>query len=157
MTREHLQEIFTSFGTIKAIEFHQDKVHPHLGKGFAYIEFTNADEAEVAMKHMDGGQIDGQEITAAPVLNVPRPQPMMGFGGGGRMGRRSPPPHNRRRGWSPPQRRSPFRGGGGGRFGGGGGGGGGGYGRRSPPPRQRRVSPPRRRRYEARSSSSSSR
>jgi len=31
-----------------------------LGRGFAYIDFVSADEAEVAMKHMDGGQIDGQ-------------------------------------------------------------------------------------------------
>ena len=28
--------------------------------GFAYIEYSNADDAQNAMKHMDGGQIDGQ-------------------------------------------------------------------------------------------------
>ena len=28
--------------------------------GFAYIDYTNADDAQNAMKHMDGGQIDGQ-------------------------------------------------------------------------------------------------
>jgi RNA-binding protein with serine-rich domain 1 len=42
------------------IDFGTDRNHPHLGKGFAYIDFVNADEAETAMKHMDGGQIDGQ-------------------------------------------------------------------------------------------------
>ncbi len=44
------------------VDFGQDRNHPHLGRGFAYIEFSNADEAETAMKHMDGGQIDGQVI-----------------------------------------------------------------------------------------------
>ena len=28
--------------------------------GFAYIEYSTPDEAQNAMKHMDGGQIDGQ-------------------------------------------------------------------------------------------------
>ena len=37
-----------------------DYNNPHLTNGFAYIEFTTPDEAENAMKHMDGGQIDGQ-------------------------------------------------------------------------------------------------
>ena len=73
------------------VDFGVDRNHPHLGKGFAYIEFTNADEAETAMKHMDGGQIDGQEITAAPVLSIRPPMPS-------RPMRRSPPPPRRRRG-----------------------------------------------------------
>jgi len=42
------------------IDFSQDRIHPHLSRGFAYIEFSSPDEAETAMKHMDGGQIDGQ-------------------------------------------------------------------------------------------------
>lgn len=60
-------EIFSTYGIIKHVEFPRDHVHPHLGRGYAYVEFQTADEAENAMKHMDGGQIDGQEITAAPV------------------------------------------------------------------------------------------
>ena len=35
---------------------------------FAYVEFENPDEADKAMKHMDGGQIDGQEVSCAPIL-----------------------------------------------------------------------------------------
>lgn len=130
VTKEHVQEIFSDYGTIKNIQFEYERHQQHLGKGFAYIEFSTPDEAEDAMKHMDGGQIDGQEITAAPVLNISRPpRPLMM--------RRTPPlgPRRRPRGWSP-RGRSPYR-------------------RRSPP-RPRRQSPPRRRRYE-RSSSSSSR
>lgn len=60
---------------------------------------------------MDGGQIDGQEVTVAPIL-LPRPRPPMRRGGmspmrrGGRW--RSSPQRFRRR--SPPmRRRSPRR------------------------------------------------
>lgn len=103
------------------VDFAMDKLHPNQGRGFAYVEFDTADEAENAMKHMDGGQIDGQEITAAPVL-LPKPRPLMrrmspGMGrrmpprwiGGGRNTppryRRRTPPMNRRRSPRPPRRR----------------------------------------------------
>ena len=64
--------------------------------GFAYIEYENSEDAKNALRHMDGGQIDGQEVTAAPVL-MPRIQPR----------RRSPPRRQRSR--SPPRRRSRTR------------------------------------------------
>lgn len=48
-------EIFSTYGTIKNVEFQYDRLHPHLGRGFAYVEFATPDEAENAMKHMDGG------------------------------------------------------------------------------------------------------
>lgn len=135
VTRDHIHEIFSTYGTVKSIEFPMDRLHPHNGRGYAYVEFNNADEAENAMKHMDGGQIDGQEITAAPVLvpsrprrSSPRPLPP-------RHGpRRHSPPRYRRR--SPPVRR------------------------RSPPRRRRsrsRSPRPATRRRRSRSSSSSSR
>lgn len=135
-------EIFSSYGQIKMVDFAMDKLHPNQGRGFAYVEFETADEAENAMKHMDGGtmielsyhvsprftfdsftgQIDGQEITAAPVL-LPKPRPLpirrmspgIGrrvpprWGGGGRNTppryRRRTPPMNRRRSPRPPRRR----------------------------------------------------
>ena len=133
--RDHILEIFGSYGAIKHVEFPKDHTHPHLTRGYAYVEFTNADEAENAMKHMDGGQIDGQEITAAPVL-VPKPRvPPLRRSPLPPMHMRRPPPHRR----TPPRfrRRTPLR-----------------PPRRSPP---RRRSPPPRRRKHSRSSSSSSR
>jgi len=74
------------------VDFQVNRTHPHLGNGTACVEFNTADEAENAMKHMDGGQVDGQEITVAPVLNI-RPRP-----GGMMMNRRPSPPQRRRRG-----------------------------------------------------------
>lgn len=55
VTRDHIHEIFSTYGTVKSIEFPMDRLHPHNGRGYAYVEFNNADEAENAMKHMDGG------------------------------------------------------------------------------------------------------
>lgn len=96
VTKEHILEIFGSYGEIKNVEFPTDRFHPNNNRGFCYVEFMNPDDAESAMKHMDGGQIDGQEVTAAPVLNLFRPTGM----------RRSP----MRRG--PPPMRNRWRGGG---------------------------------------------
>lgn len=55
MTRDHIHEIFSTYGNVKSVEFPFDRLHPHNGRGYCYVEFTNADEAENAMKHMDGG------------------------------------------------------------------------------------------------------
>lgn len=63
-------EIFSVYGVIKNVEMPPDPRAPHLNRGIAWVEFGDAKEAEDAMKHMDGGQIDGQEITAAPVLDI---------------------------------------------------------------------------------------
>lgn len=135
VNREHIYEIFGAHGVIKNVEFPKDHVHSHIGRGYAYVEYSNADEAEDAMKHMDGGQIDGQEITAAPVL-IPKPRPYMP--------RRSPMPMRRPPMRRPPQhfrRRSPLR-----------------PPRRSPPRRRPRSrNSPAKRRKRSRSSSSSSR
>lgn len=84
-------------------------MHPPHGRGFAYLEYTNAEDAENAMKHMDGGQIDGQEITAAPILvqqNRPRGpmRRMSPIRQQMRWGRRSPINRFRRR--SPLRRRN---------------------------------------------------
>lgn len=140
VNREHLLEIFSVYGTVKSVDLPMLDVRGNsmMSRGYGYIDFEKPEDAENAMKHMDGGQIDGQEITAAPVL-ILRQQPMR---------RRSPMPMMQRRG-PPPRWRSPPR-----------------MRRRSPPPMRRRSpmprrrsrsrTPPRRRRY-SRSSSSSSR
>lgn len=58
VNKEHINEIFSVYGTIKAVEFPNERAGlSHLHRGFAYIEFSTADEAENAMKHMDGGKV----------------------------------------------------------------------------------------------------
>lgn len=56
VNKEHLQEIFSTYGTLKNIEMVTDRSHPHFTKGFAYLDFENPDDAEKAIKHMDGGK-----------------------------------------------------------------------------------------------------
>ena len=55
VSKDHLMEIFSLYGAVKNVEMPPDRGHSHLHRGFAYIEFATADEAENAMKHMDGG------------------------------------------------------------------------------------------------------
>ncbi|XP_064820427.1 RNA-binding protein with serine-rich domain 1-like [Oncorhynchus masou masou] len=132
--QDHIQEIFATYGKIKMIDMPVERLHPNLSRGYAYVEFETPEEAQKALKHMDGGQIDGQEITTSAVLaprirppprrqspprRMPPPPPMW----------RRTPPRMRRRSRSP-RRRSPVR---------------------------RRSRSPGRRRHRSRSSSNSSR
>lgn len=106
MTKEHVIEIFTCYGEIKTVEFPTDRFHPYNGRGFCYVEFNNPDEAENAMKHMDGGQIDGAEVTAAPVLHM---KPMGGMRRSPMRNRGPPPMRNRWRGGDMRNRRNDRR------------------------------------------------
>lgn len=56
VTKDHVLEIFSTYGTVKGVELPMDRLH-NTGRGFAYIEFETPAEAENAMKHMDGGKI----------------------------------------------------------------------------------------------------
>lgn len=71
-------EIFKTYGPIKHVDIPVDRHHPHLGKGTAFVEFESPEQADRAIKFMDGGQIDGQEISVSRVYNnkpIPRHKP----------------------------------------------------------------------------------
>lgn len=74
-------EIFGTYGEIKNIEFPTDRFHNNIGRGFCYVEYMLSDDAENAMKRMDGGFIDGSEVAVAPVtkphMPMMRRSPMM--------------------------------------------------------------------------------
>lgn len=59
--KDHIQEIFSVYGKIKMIDMPMNRTHPHLSKCYAYIEFETPEEAEKALKHMDGGKSRGGE------------------------------------------------------------------------------------------------
>ena len=40
----------------------------NLSKGFAYVEFSNAQDAEKAQAYMDNGQLDGNKLKVTFVL-----------------------------------------------------------------------------------------
>ena len=55
VNKDHVKEIFMTYGTIKDIEMLSDRMHSHFSRGFAYIEYGTPEEAEKAIRHMDGG------------------------------------------------------------------------------------------------------
>nr|CAD2201570.1 unnamed protein product [Meloidogyne enterolobii] len=124
ITKAHLEEIFSLFGVIKSCELPMDRVHIHIPRGYGYIEYEKAEDAEKAIKHMDGGQIDGLEIQCELTLPY-RPgrgsSPLGPFGtnfggikrdrsrsprrmGGANRSGVSPPSRRPRRSRSPPSR-----------------------------------------------------
>lgn len=54
--QDHIQEIFSTYGKIKSVEMPMDRLHPHLSRCSAYVEFETHDEAQKALKYMDGGR-----------------------------------------------------------------------------------------------------
>ncbi|XP_042105932.1 RNA-binding protein with serine-rich domain 1-like [Ovis aries] len=74
VTREHIREIFSTFGRVREVDLPRERMRAHPSQGHAYVEFENPEEAAKALRHMDGGQIDGRQITARAVL-APWPQP----------------------------------------------------------------------------------
>jgi len=69
---EHIQEIFSTFGTVKHVELAMDKA-VNLPRGFAYVEFSKRSEAEEAQRLMDGGQLDGNQLRHAALPFLPSP------------------------------------------------------------------------------------
>ncbi|WWD18181.1 hypothetical protein CI109_102630 [Kwoniella shandongensis] len=102
----HLEEIFGEYGKITGLDLPLFKVSG-LNRGKAAIEFDRASEAEKAVKHMDGGQLDGSflsvQISEHP---LPPPQPQSPVRRRPRSISRSRSPAYRRR-RSPTYSRSP--------------------------------------------------
>jgi len=92
---DSLQTAFAQFGSVQSAKVMIDRDSGR-SKGFGFVEMGTADEAQAAIRGLNGKPIDGRDV----VVNEARPKESSGgFGGGG-------------------QRRGP--GGGGGGYGGGG-------------------------------------
>lgn len=61
VNEDHLREIFGNYGKVKEATLAIDKA-VGLPKGYAYIEFASERDAESAITHLHGGQIDGNAI-----------------------------------------------------------------------------------------------
>ncbi len=105
-TQEELYAAFAQYGAVERVNIVTDR-DTGQPRGFAFVEMTDAREAETAIQQLNGAELNGRALN----VNEARPKPARtGFGGGGGGERRGP------------------GGGGGGRGGRGGGGGGGGRG-----------------------------
>ena len=90
VNKSHMEEIFLNYGKVKLVDL---PLSNGISRGIAYVDYETPEEAEDALKYMNGGWIDGQEVS----VQLVQPQ-------------RLPPPRERRR--SPPsriKRRSPLR------------------------------------------------
>jgi len=76
-----LQEAFAQFGTVMSAKVMMDRDSGR-SKGFGFVEMSTADEAQAAIRSLNGKSIEGRGI----VVNEARPKESSGggFGGGQR-------------------------------------------------------------------------
>ena len=63
----HLEEIFGHYGEVEKVDLEKDQ-RSGVPKGSATITFKNGKDAEQAVLHMDGGQLDGLVLKVSYVL-----------------------------------------------------------------------------------------
>ena len=64
VVHEQIYEIFSSFGSVVDVKMVE---RGRKGKMFAFVEFAFEEEAELAVRAMDGGVIDYQEVIVSHV------------------------------------------------------------------------------------------
>lgn len=73
-----LRNVFEEFGTITSVSVISDRMTGQ-SRGFGFVEFSNANEAQKAIESLDGRDIDGRTIS----VNVARERSAAPrFGGG---------------------------------------------------------------------------
>ncbi len=107
-TQNELEAAFSAYGNVERVSLVRDR-DTGQSRGFAFVEMTNAEEAQRAIAELNGRELNGRAMNVNEAR--PREERAGGGGGGGRFA----------------------GGGGGGRGGNRGGGGGGGFGRRREP------------------------
>jgi RNA recognition motif-containing protein len=68
ITDQQLEEIFAAHGTVSSAKVITDKFSGR-SKGFGFVEYENDEEADAAMKALDGSTLEERKI----VVNVARP------------------------------------------------------------------------------------
>lgn len=84
VTDSNLEGLFTPHGTVQSAQVIMDR-DTNRSKGFGFVEMSNDQEAQTAMKALNGQQVGGRALT----VNEAKPREERG-GGGGYGGRRAP-------------------------------------------------------------------
>ena len=63
VNKDHITEIFSVYGQVKSVEIIPDRYHPEFSRGFAYVDYEQPEDAEKAIKHMDGGKWSFQKCS----------------------------------------------------------------------------------------------
>lgn len=61
LTNEKLKELFEKYGTVSSAQIIMDK-YTNQSKGFAFVEMSDDNEAQEAIKQLDGFAIEGRKI-----------------------------------------------------------------------------------------------
>ena len=76
---DDLQQQFSGFGDVQSAKVMMDR-DTGRSKGFGFVEMGSADQAEAAIRGMNGQNVGGRDM----VVNIARPmEPRTGGGGGG--------------------------------------------------------------------------
>lgn len=77
MTEEEVKELFVSFGHIESVKLIRDH-ETQRSRGFAFVEMSNSQEANNAIKQLNGSEIKDRKL----VVNQARPKSNQQRGGG---------------------------------------------------------------------------
>ena len=85
-TQEDLLATFSQFGNVERVNIVTDR-DTGQPRGFAFVEMTNAQDAQTAITQLNGAELNGRALN----VNEARPKPASsggrgGFGGGNRRG-----------------------------------------------------------------------
>ena len=82
ISSSELEEMFSSYGTVQSAQVISDRESGR-SKGFGFVEMGSDDEAQAAIRALNGQEHDGRPLT----VNEARPREDRGGGGGGGGGR----------------------------------------------------------------------
>ena len=80
-TEDGIRSAFEQYGAVERVNLVTDR-DTGQPRGFAFVEMTNAAEADSAINGLNGQQFDGRSWN----VNEARPKPERGSGGGNRSG-----------------------------------------------------------------------
>lgn len=89
-TESSIRTLFERYGTVDRVSLVTDR-DTGRSRGFAFVEMTDAAEADRAIAELNGSDLDGRALN----VNEARPKPQ-GGGGGFRGNRGGGPPRQRR-------------------------------------------------------------
>ena len=70
VSEQNLQEIFSAFGAVDSVQLHKDPVTGQ-PKGFAFVNYRNAQDGRMAMDQLNGYEIAGMAIKVGLVNETP--------------------------------------------------------------------------------------
>ena len=80
---EELKEMFEAYGAVTSAKVIHDR-ETGKSRGFGFVEFSDKAHAEAAIKALDGGSLEGRQLTVKQAEDKPK-----GGGGGFRGGNNS--------------------------------------------------------------------